>query len=129
MLQPRNVLLDIIVIFNATYLSKYVNVFISHSTVSLQASLVRSSRNVLDVISYVPSVGSCLLGSLTTLKKTYNLKNSTSFRLKSACLHFEEELTDFDVRTVVLTLFYVEKERVEHLEFLEWGRNGFYSSR
>ena len=129
MLQPRDVFLDVIIISNVTHLSECVNVFISHPTVSLQTGLIRSLRNILSVVSYMSSVGSYLLSSLISLKETYSLKNPTSFRLKSACLHFEEELAGFDVRTVVLALFHVEKRGVRHLEFLEWGRDGFHSSR
>src|SRR5438046_2329926 len=115
MLQPRNVFLDIIIILNVTHLSKYVNIFIYHSTVSLKTSLVRSPRNVLSVVSYMSSIGSYSLGSLATLKETHGLKNSTSFRLKPACLHFKEEFAGFDVRAVVLALFHVKKEKIEHL--------------
>ena len=119
MLQPRDVFLDVVVIFNVAYLSKCVNVFISHPIVPLQASLIRSSRDILDVMSHVPSIDSYPLDGLAVLKKAYSSKNSTSFRLKSACLHFEEELAGFDVRAVVLTLFYVKKEGIGHLKFFE----------
>ena len=73
MLQSRNVLLDVIIVFNATYLSKCVNVFISYSTVSLQASLIRSLRNILSVVSHISSIGSCSLDGLAALKETYGL--------------------------------------------------------
>ena len=129
MLQPCYVLLDVIVILNVTYLSKCVNVFICHPTVSLKASFVRSLEDILSVVVHVLSVGPYPLGGLAALKKAYSPEDSTSFRLKSACLHLEEELASLDVRAVVLTLFYVEKEGVEHLKFLKWGRNGFYDSR
>ena len=119
MLQSRNVFLDVIIILNVAHLSECVNVFISHSTVSLQTSLIRPPRDVLGVVSYVPSVGSCSLGGLATLKETHSPKNPASFRLKPTCLHFKEEFAGFDVRAVVLALFYIKKEEVKHLKFLE----------